>query len=183
LKGFLFKGVGQMRFEQMVSKVSPGLRNIARKLDGRYTTFTDDDLYQEAMVDLWLKHKAGATVDKTDSYLLQGCFFFLKNYIRKAYNSADRVSSSLQEYVTEDLTREDLLEQKGGDFSVALENKVLLEQFWKLLNSREKTVLSLMAEGRTSREIGRKIGLSHVMVLKIKNRIQEKCGPDARVTA
>jgi DNA-binding CsgD family transcriptional regulator len=46
----------------------------------------------------------------------------------------------------------------------------------KYFTQREKDVLSYFLEGMSMREIGRKIGVSHVMVLKIRNKIKDKYG-------
>jgi DNA-binding CsgD family transcriptional regulator len=53
----------------------------------------------------------------------------------------------------------------------------------KYLTQREKEVLSCFLEGMSMREIGRKIGISHVMVLKIRNKIKDKYGRFNRETA
>ena len=42
------------------------------------------------------------------------------------------------------------------------------------LNEREKNILSLYLKGLTTREIGRTLGVSHVMVIKVEKRIIEK---------
>src|SRR5208337_212288 len=42
------------------------------------------------------------------------------------------------------------------------------------VTQREKDVLSFSLEGMTTREIGKKLGISHVSVVKIRNRIKEK---------
>ena len=44
------------------------------------------------------------------------------------------------------------------------------------MTEREKEVLSLALEGLTTREIGNKLGVSHVSVVKVRNRIKEKYG-------
>jgi DNA-binding CsgD family transcriptional regulator len=44
----------------------------------------------------------------------------------------------------------------------------------KCLSWREREVLSCFLEGMSMREIGGRLGISHVMVLKIKNRIRDK---------
>ena len=56
-----------------------------------------------------------------------------------------------------------------------LESKIDVEaQEEKCLTDREKKILSLIMEGMSMREVGAKIGISHVMVLKIRNKIKEK---------
>ena len=43
------------------------------------------------------------------------------------------------------------------------------------LTGREKALLPFFAEGLTLRQIGKKIGVSHVAVLKIREAIRKKC--------
>ena len=45
----------------------------------------------------------------------------------------------------------------------------------KILTEREKEVVFLSIDGLTVREIGVKLNISHVMVIKIKNNIKRKC--------
>jgi DNA-binding NarL/FixJ family response regulator len=42
------------------------------------------------------------------------------------------------------------------------------------LDYREREILRLLVHGFTVREIGFQLGVSHVMVVKIKNRINDK---------
>jgi DNA-binding CsgD family transcriptional regulator len=41
-------------------------------------------------------------------------------------------------------------------------------------SKREKDVFGLLLEGYTVREAGEKLGISHVMVVKLKNRLINK---------
>ena len=76
----------------MMRKLSPTLRRITHKLNGHFTFFDEDDLFQEALEHLWLAFQDGTLGDKTDSYVLQGCYFHLKNYIRKTMDKAKLTS-------------------------------------------------------------------------------------------
>ena len=80
------------KFEEMMSKLSPTLRRITHKLNGHFTFFDEDDLFQEALEHLWVAFEKGSLGDKTDSYVLQGCYFHLKNYIRKTMDKAKLTS-------------------------------------------------------------------------------------------
>jgi len=166
-----------MYFEELVQKISPKLKAIARRLDGRYTSFDDDDLYQEALLSLWEKYKNNKLADKTDSYILQGCLFFLKNHIRKVYKKIDSKSLSLNAAVNdEEGTLEDMLASSYTDTrNSSVENDLLLEDIYSNLSEKEKMVIDLSLDDLTVREIGRRLNISHVMVLKIKNRIKDKC--------
>jgi RNA polymerase sigma factor (sigma-70 family) len=43
------------------------------------------------------------------------------------------------------------------------------------LDEREQEVLRLLMEGLTVREIGDRLGISHVMVVKLWRRMRDKC--------
>ncbi len=162
-------------FEDIIKRVSPVLKRITYKLNGHFTFFDEEDLFQEALVHLWQDFKDGKIEDKTDSYILQGCYFHLKNYLRK---TRDKVSFlSIDNFVDEDGTGlEEILslEDKNSCFDY-LENKMLIEAIQNNgLTSREKEVLSLCLDGLTTREIGQRLGISHVRVVKIKAKIKRK---------
>jgi RNA polymerase sigma factor (sigma-70 family) len=166
-----------MKFEELVKKLAPKLKAIAIRLNGKYTVFDHDDLYQEALVYLWQEWQKGEICDKTDSFILQGCFYFLKNYIRKAYKKIDSSSVSLNESLNEaNEVLEDVLSLDNMDrVFEPIEERLLVEDVERNLNKREKEILSLLLEGFTTREIGKRFGISHVMVVKIKKRIRNKC--------
>jgi RNA polymerase sigma factor (sigma-70 family) len=172
-----------MSFEILVKRISPTVKKIAHKLNGHYTFFNDEDLYQEAMMHLWIDFREGILVDKTDSYILQGCYYHLKNYIRKTQDNA--VLVSLNNPIGEEGTvMEEILPADSIDLLDYLESKMEVETVEKkYLTQREKEVLSCFLEGMSMREIGRKIGISHVMVLKIRNKIKDKYGRFNRETA
>ena len=163
------------RFEEMMKKLSPTLRRIAHRMNGHFTFFSDDDLYQEALVHLWVIFQKGVLDDKTDSYILQGCYFHLKNYLRTTLDKAKLVSLS-ESADNQDTALEEMLASKSEEGYDGL-NTILLEEsaILKNLNEREQKVLRLSMEGLTVREIGARLGVSHVMVVKVKARIKEKC--------
>jgi DNA-binding CsgD family transcriptional regulator len=78
--------------------------------------------------------------------------------------------------VGEDGTKlEDILTIDGITAFDYLESKIDVEaREDKYLTDREKTILSFIMEGMSMREVGSKLGISHVMVLKIRNKIKEK---------
>jgi len=170
-------------FEILVKRISPTIKKIAHRLNGHYTFFNDEDLYQEALTHLWIDFRGGILGDKTDSYILQGCYYHLKNYIRKTQDNV--VLVSLNSPVGEDgMVMEDVLPADGINPFEYLESRMEIETAEeKCLTRREKEVLSYFLEGMSMREIGRKIGISHVMVLKIRNRIKDKYGKFNRETA
>ena len=161
-------------FEILVRKLSPTIRRIAGKLDCHFSFVDDQDLFQEALIHLWSRFKLGDLDDKTDSYILQGCYFHLKNYIRKTRDSA--VLLSLSSIPEEDGARlEETLVAKALASYDEVEGSLEIEAMAEGgITQREKDVLSFSLEGMTTREIGKKLGISHVSVVKIRNRIKEK---------
>jgi RNA polymerase sigma factor (sigma-70 family) len=163
-----------MSFEELVRRISPVLQRITQRLNGRFTFMDHNDLYQEAVLQLWIDFQGGRLEAKTDSYVLQGCYFHLKNYIRKTQDSVALVSLSAM--MDEESGRlEELME---ADEMVAIDYvdgkmqvEALLEEG---LSERERDVLAFSMEGMTTREIGEKLGISHVAVVKVRNRIRER---------
>ncbi|MDD5584640.1 MAG: sigma-70 family RNA polymerase sigma factor [Candidatus Omnitrophica bacterium] len=169
--------IGEINFDDLVKRIRPKLRGIAVKLDGKYTSFNDDDLYQEALFELWKKHTNNQLQDKTESYILQGCLFFLKNYIRKTYTRLDHHSISLEKNINEEHdTVEDVLPVESIGVFQSSAIAVLQHDAERLLTAREKEVLLLYLEDFTTREIGKRLGISHVMVVKLLGKIRSKCG-------
>lgn len=163
-----------MSFERLIARISPTLKRITHRLNGHHSFFDDEDLYQEALIHLWLHYRDGSLSDKTDSYILQGCYFHLRNYLRKVQDKVPFLSMNTG--VGEDGTKlEDVLAIDGMVTFDYLESKIDVEaREEKYLTEREKKILSLIMEGMSMREVGAKLGISHVMVLKIRNKIKEK---------
>jgi len=166
-----------MHFQALVNRISPKLKGITHRLNGHFTFFNDEDLYQEAMSHLWTDYNGGKLSDKTDSYILQGCYFYLKNHIRKVQDKACLVSMHTLIGEEENSELEELLclESSQSCFEDT-HNKILIEEIMNDgLTSKEKEVFSLCLKGLTTREIGEILGISHVMVVKFKSRIKDKC--------
>lgn len=163
-------------FESLVKKISPVLKRITYKLNGHFSFFNDEDLLQEALIHLWEDFKQGKLDDKTDSYILQGCYFHLKNYLRKTQDKARMVSINALS-VEEGTTLEEVLTQDTPEPCFdRLDDKILSERIQGFnLTSREKEILSLCLDGLTVREIGGRLGISHVRVVKLRNKIRIKC--------
>lgn len=167
-----------MLFEELVEKLSPKLKRITYKLNGHFTFFDEDDLYQESLLHLWLDFKNEKLSDKTDSYILQGCYFHLKNYIRGVRDRVNLVSIERSfdngegGEVSEEIMSLETSRLPLGE----IDNKIIFEQVINnSLTQREKEVLRFSLEGLTTREVGRKFGVSHVRIVKIKDEIKKKC--------
>ncbi len=167
-----------MSYETLIAKLTPKLRRICAKAHIRYGYFGADDLYQEALVHLWQAFDAGQLADKTDSYILQGCYFHLKNYLRTHY---DRARLVYWEQSPKD-------EGSEGECPAVLEIEdplrmrevvhcdLLIERIRNNgLTVREKEVFNLALEGLTVREIGARMGVSHVRVVKLAKAMRRKC--------
>ena len=161
----------------MLRHLSPKLRAIAHRMNGHHTFFSDEDLYQEAAGRLWVAFGQGQLDDKTDSYILQGCYFHLKNYVRTALDKAKVVSMSAP-IDSEGATIEDTLAGRPSVVHDDVDTNLLRGHVaLKSLSSREREVIRLTMDGHTVRQIGERLGISHVMVVKIRSRIKTKCMP------
>ena len=167
-----------MEFEKLVKKLASKLKGITYRLNHRFTFFNDEDLFQEALVHLWKECVAGKLADKTDSYILQGCYFHLQNYIRTVKDKVTPLSLDIHigekgKHFAETLSLED---EKSDGYFQRLNEKLIVEVIRNNgLTIREKELLPFFAEGLTIREIGKRVGVSHVWVLKMKEGIRRKC--------
>lgn len=162
-------------FEKLIKKLSPTIRRISHRLNGHFTFFNDDDLCQEALAHLWVLFRQNKLNDKTDSYILQGCYFHLKNYIR---TSMDKASfTSIEKPIDEEGTMlHEILASRKNEYLERLEDEVLHEAMIEnAATEREKQALNYLLDGLTTREIGAKLGISHVSIIKLKNRLKAKC--------
>jgi len=167
-----------MHFEDLLKKISPTLKRITYKLNRHYFFLSDEDLYQEALLHLWQDFQKGTLSDKTDSYILQGCYFHLKNYIRV---HKDKASLVALEYLHQDddggsKMQELFCLQYPEPTRARIHCDFLVEQIRNNgLTQREKEIFNLALEGLTTREIGKRLGMSHVRVVKLEKRIRTKC--------
>jgi len=168
-----------MKFERLVKKLAPTLKRITHRLNGHFTYFNDEDLFQEALLHLWQDFNRGRLSDKTDSYILQGCYFHLKNYIRKYREKTIKISLEATAFDEEEglTTQELLLAKYNTESHFNYLNKKLLAETIRNngLTTKEKLILSFCADGLTTREIGARFGVSHVSIVKSMVRIRGKC--------
>ena len=160
-----------MSFNTVLKRILPSLKQIIFKLHRKSAVIDTDDLYQESLIYLWLNIKNGTFSDKTDSYILQGCYFHLQNYIRTKSDKFESVS--LDSSITEDsnLTLADTISEKQP---VSENFPVTGGMPSGKLTEREKQVLELVKKGMTVREIGKHLGISHVRVVKLKQKLSKK---------
>ena len=136
-----------MCFDSLVHRISPTLKRITKRLNGHYSFFNDEDLYQEALAHLWIDYKEGELGDKTDSYILQGCYFHLRNYLRKVQDNGATVSFNAS--IGEDGARlEELMAVDDGTMFDQLESKLQMEVAErKYFTARENEVLMFLPRG------------------------------------
>ena len=166
-----------MSFEELHQKLSPTIKRIAWRLNGHYRSFNHDDLYQEATIHLWNSFLKGKLSDKTDSYILQGCYFHLKNYIRKVNERSNVVSLDAVLNNDQETTVGDLLGEYWAcpDCREQLHNKFLAQSIHNNgFSPKEKRLFVYFSQGLTTRDIGRRLGVSHVSVVKMMRKIRIK---------
>jgi RNA polymerase sigma factor (sigma-70 family) len=152
-----------MEFFELVKRISSKIRILSSKFS-LPSAIDREDLYQECSLHLWERWRKGELEDKTDAYIITSCWFHLKNYIRRFKKMARIVS--LNEL-------EDLI-PKTPLFDKRVDDILFIQQAKKRLTEREWDVMDLLSQGYTLREIGERLGISHVMVLKIRDSIARK---------
>lgn len=162
---------------EVISGIKYQLKAIIHKLNIQYQYIDIDDLFQEALLYLWQQNENGKLNNKNDSYILQGCYYYLKNYIRKYVQSnykqieRDYHYNSLEK---DQEVKENLKFQNRNPLNSTLDEYLYYNEFNKDLSIKEKALLSLRMRGLTTREIGRELGISHTMVIKIRKKMQRK---------
>jgi RNA polymerase sigma factor (sigma-70 family) len=167
-----------MLFAELLKRLSPILKRITYKLSRSFSSFACDDLYQEAVIHLWLEFNSGTLADKTDSYVLQGSYFYLRNYIRM---NLDKIRPLSLEGMYERQNDEGDLNpvpdiEDPHSLVEEVHCRMLIEAIRNNgLTPREKEVFFSSLDGFTTREIGGRLGISHVRVVKLKKSIAVKC--------
>jgi len=162
-------------FEILYEKICPRLKKMARYYNGHRFFIDEDDLYQEMCMYLWDNYKEGMPTGINEPYVIKGCEFHLRNYIRKQREKAS--FTSLQEPIGDSGdTLQDVLPDRADPLDVLAERDISIDEIKNNgLSAMEKKVLVFLLEGHTAREAGKALGISHVMVLKYKQRIIKKC--------
>jgi len=162
-----------MDFKVLLEKITPALRNVARKhlLKGFYD---ENDLYQEMCLYLWQEYSEGLPIGINEAYVIKGCEFHMLNYLRKGRKKFRLIS--LDEPISEEGgTLKDVIPDPQNTLLSDLDNKLTIDDIRnKNLTKKESDVFSLLIKGYTVREIAEQIGISHVMVVKYKKKIMDK---------
>ncbi|MFH0753271.1 MAG: sigma-70 family RNA polymerase sigma factor [Candidatus Omnitrophota bacterium] len=165
-----------MSFEELTDKISSKLKGIAYQIHRTVPAFSAEDLYQEAVLNLWVDYQDGKLSNKTDSYVLQGCYFYLKNHVRASKEKTVLMSVNMP--INDDgLELQSVLESAEDDASDQKPDidSLMEDVFVNQLDRKEKEVAFFYLQGWTTREIGRRLGLSHVSVVNMESKIREKC--------
>jgi RNA polymerase sigma factor (sigma-70 family) len=154
-----------MKFEELLENFSPLLKRMAKRFKGNLRFLDEEDLVQEMLFHLWKQWKSGKCEDKTFSYIAQSCWFYLQNYLRRFRDKVSWVSlDELQSFP-----------DKSSPPLEVVERKIIIERIrGNGLTIREKEVFNLWLDGCTVREIGKRLRISHVRVVKIENNIRRK---------
>lgn len=131
-----------------------------------------DDLLQEAMVHLWLTETRRP--GQTPSWYLQSCRFHLQHYLNSG-KSIDSLRRWREQLRLPDYTDDDDISNEPGDSGNSVFTYVSAREIVALLKLRlsaqEQAVLDCLADGLGTREAGRKLKLSHTMVIRHRRRI------------
>lgn len=164
----------KVEFEKLVKKFSSYLKWLSNKVVIPSRAIGQDDLYQEMLYHLWERWKQGEFDEKNDGYIRGSCYFHLKNYLRRYTEKVDIISLD-KPFDEEGNTLMDIIPDHAPSFEVRVDDALFIQQMKaKELTRREKDVIELLAQEYTLRDIGKRLGISHVRVLKIKNNIGSK---------
>jgi len=101
-----------MNFDELVKKIYPKLSRIIAKMWTKTSVFDREDMLSEALVFLWSQWNGGKIQNKTESFILQGCYFHIKNSARKTFNARETRWLSLDAQLDGGGVLEDIIEQE-----------------------------------------------------------------------
>ena len=131
-----------------------------------------EDLLQEALIHLWLTE--ARRPGQTKSWYLQSCKYHLLHYVAsgRSVDSGKRRASQLQGVADFEMETE-FPAQSEEDNSVFgwVSARDIISQLTPQLLPNERDVLGCFADGLGPREIGRKLNMSHTMVIKHRRKI------------
>ena len=161
-----------MNFEEILKKITPKIKQLAVRYNGWNTFANEDDFFGEMVLHLREKWLSGDLKDKTESYVIQSCYFHLRNYLRVTQEKRDVVS--IYDTITgdDDMTLEEIIPDNRKEVP---EEKMFMDRVRNNgLTKLEKEIFEFLYEGYTAREIGEKLHISHTMVLRHKKDIAVK---------
>lgn len=163
-----------MSFYELYKKINPRLKKAARR-HNRYGLFIDeDDLYQEMCMHLWNKYGDGMPPGVNEAYAVKGCEFHILNYLRTHRDKASLMSMEQPINENGDTVKE-ILPDRGESVDETVDRDIKIQEIkGNGFSEKEKEVFGLLLEGKTIREAGQELGISHVMVMKHKKNLIRK---------
>jgi RNA polymerase sigma factor (sigma-70 family) len=146
------------------------LRRLVRAITANPVLW--DDLFQEALIHLWTieTRRPG----HTRSWYLQSCKFHLRHYLA-AGRSIDSMKRREGQVVFESEVDADSepfeMEDTGESVLSAVCAREIISILSRQLLPHERAVLDCLADGLGPREIGRRLNISHTMVIKHRCKI------------
>jgi DNA-directed RNA polymerase specialized sigma24 family protein len=131
-----------------------------------------EDLLQEALIHLWLTE--ARRPGQTKSWYLQSCEYHLLHYLAsgRSVDSGKRRNGQLQP--VHDSDQGDGFPEEmdcGNSVFASVSARDIISLLSPQLLPQEKAVLHCFADGLGPREIGRKLKMSHTMVIKHRRKI------------
>jgi len=131
-----------------------------------------EDLLQEALIHLWLTETRRP--GQTKSWYLQSCKYHLLHYLAsgRSVDSGKRRAGQLQ--TAGDFDEWDAVPEEADSGNSVLTwvcARDIISLLSRQLLPHEKAVLHCFADGLGPREIGRKLKMSHTMVIKHRRKI------------
>jgi RNA polymerase sigma factor (sigma-70 family) len=152
-----------MDFDGVYRRLHPAIERMASRSARPGVNVDRDDLLQEMRLKLWQNLEGGRYLEKSDGFILRGLHFHLLNVLRKESTYRKRVWSSPS------IDSNALLD---GDGPEEIEARTLCGQILERCGSdKARRVLEMISEGRTLREIGDCLRISHVRVHQIRKRM------------
>ncbi len=163
-----------MNFKEILKELTPKFISISLQLNKNSNGYDLNDLVQEMSMHLLEKWNKGEIEGYTKSYILQSCWFHIKNYLRKINKKIKTIS--LDDIVDgTDVCLCEMIEDGSESVYDIVNFKITVDNILSNgLTKREKEVFLLTLEGHTLREMGEILDISFVRVSKIENNIKKK---------
>jgi DNA-directed RNA polymerase specialized sigma24 family protein len=152
------------------SSTRESLVRLIRKLTANLAL--REDLLQEALIHLWITE--ARRPGQTRSWYLQSCNYHLLHYLAagRSVDSGKRRRSQIENRSVGQ-GRLDLFDSPDSGESVVgyVSARDIISMLSPMLAPHERAVLACFADGLGPREIGRKLRLSHTMVIRHRRKI------------
>jgi DNA-directed RNA polymerase specialized sigma24 family protein len=131
-----------------------------------------DDLLQEALIHIWMTEVGRP--GQTRSWYLQSCKYHLLHYLAagRSVDSGKRRAGQLQFVDVPDGANDGGSDPDSGDSVLGcVSARDIIALLWPHLKPQERAVLECFADGLRLREIGRKLGVSHTLIVRHRRKI------------